>query len=39
MGIGEFLSSRAHKEFIYAEKRRALWEFKHFRGTEVDLVS
>ena len=37
-GIGEFLSSKAHREFVLSEKRRALWEFKHFRSTEVDQM-
>ncbi len=39
LGIGEYLSSKAHQEFVLAEKRRALWEFKHFRGAEVDQVN
>lgn len=38
MGISEFLSSKAHMEFVMAEKRRALWEFKHYRQNEVDQV-
>jgi DNA damage-binding protein 1 len=38
MGIGEYLSSKAHREFVLAEKRRALWEFKHYRNNEVDQV-
>lgn len=38
MGICEFLSSKAHMEFVMAEKRRALWEFKHYRQNEVDQV-
>lgn len=38
MGIGEFLSSKAHREFVLAEKRRSLWEFKHYRSNEIDQV-
>jgi hypothetical protein len=38
MGISEFLSSKAHREFALAEKRRALWEFKHYRSTEIDQM-
>jgi hypothetical protein len=34
-GISEFLSSKAHKEFIQAEKRREQWEFKHFRESQI----
>lgn len=37
-GVGEFLSSKAHREFVLAEKRRALWEFKHFRSNEIDQM-
>lgn len=35
MGISEFLSSRAHKEFLQAEKRREMWEFKHYKDGEI----
>ena len=35
MGAGEYLSSKAHKEFVQAEKRREMWEFKHFKDVEV----
>jgi len=39
LGINEFLSSRAHKEFVQAEKRRGQWEFKHDRTTQIkDMV-
>ena len=34
-GISEFLSSKAHREFIQAEKRRELWEFKHNKDREI----
>ena len=34
-GIGEFLSSKAHKEFVQAEKRRGQCEFKHNRATQI----
>ena len=39
MGVGEFLSSKAHREFVLAEKRRSLWEFKHYRSNEIDQVN
>ena len=38
MGAGEYLSSKAHREFIQAEKRRELWEFKHFKDIETKEV-
>ena len=38
MGAGEYLSSKAHREFIQAEKRRELWEFKHFKDIEIKEV-
>lgn len=39
IGISEFLSSKAHKEFIQAEKRRELWEFKHYKDSEIQEVN
>lgn len=38
VGAGEYLSSKAHKEFVQAEKRREMWEFKHFKEAEVKEV-
>ena len=38
MGAGEYLSSKAHKEFVQAEKRREMWEFKHFKDVEIKEV-
>ena len=38
MGTGEYLSSKAHREFVQAEKRRELWEFKHFKDVEIKEV-
>ncbi len=35
VGITEFMSSKAHKEFLLAEKRRELWEFKHYKDGEI----
>jgi hypothetical protein len=35
VGIDEFLSCRAHKEFVQAEKRRGQWEFKHDRSGRI----
>lgn len=37
-GAGEYLSSKAHREFVQAEKRRELWEFKHFKDVETKEV-
>lgn len=34
-GTSEFLSFKAHREFILAAKRREMWEFKHYKDTEV----
>lgn len=34
-GVSEFLSSKAHREFIQAEKRRELWEFKNYKDAEI----
>lgn len=39
IGISEFLSSKAHREFLQAEKRRELWEFKNYREAEIGEVS
>ena len=38
-GISEFLSSKAHREFLAAEKRREMWEFKHYKDDEMSEVS
>jgi hypothetical protein len=38
VGISEYLSSKAHKEFLQAEKRRELWEFKHYKDGEINEV-
>ena len=38
MGVGEYLSSKAHREFIQVEKRRETWEFKHFKDVEIREV-
>lgn len=39
MGLSEFLCSKAHKEYMLAEKRKGLWEFKNFREQEIQHVS
>ena len=39
LGISEFLSASAHRDFLHAEKRRALWEFKNYREEELNEVS
>ena len=38
MGISEFLSSKAHREFLLSEKRREMWEFKHYKDVETNEV-
>lgn len=35
MGVGEYLSSRAHKEYVEAETRRELYEFKRDKLGEI----
>ena len=39
LGAGEYLSSKAHREFIQVEKRRETWEFKHFKDVETREVN
>jgi len=38
-GVSEYLSSKAHRAFIQAEKRRGLWEFKNYKEVEMFEVS
>ena len=38
LGAGEYLSSKAHREFMQVEKRRETWEFKHFKDVEIREV-
>eukprot|EP00611_Tribonema_gayanum_P010642 TRINITY_DN206_c8_g1_i1.p1 TRINITY_DN206_c8_g1~~TRINITY_DN206_c8_g1_i1.p1 ORF type:complete len:281 (-),score=66.11 TRINITY_DN206_c8_g1_i1:247-1089(-) len=35
MGVGEYLSSQAHNEYVMAEKRREEWELKNHREGEI----
>ena len=35
LGLGEYLSSKAHREFVTSEKRREQWEFKNFKEGEI----
>ena len=35
MGIGEYLSSKAHRDFVQTEKRREQWEFKNYKEGEI----
>lgn len=37
-GISEFLSSKAHREFLATERRREIWEFKHYKDEEMNEV-
>lgn len=39
IGITEYRSSTAHQDFLQAEKRRKLWEFKHCREKEMAAVT
>jgi len=38
LGVDEFLSSRAHREFVKAAKRRERWQFQNYRGDEIAEV-
>ncbi|TFJ87171.1 hypothetical protein NSK_001503 [Nannochloropsis salina CCMP1776] len=35
MGMGEYLSSKAHNEFVFKEKERESWELQNFREGEI----
>ncbi len=35
MGLGDFLSSKAEKEYMITESKRELWEFEHAKELEV----
>lgn len=35
MGAGEYLSSKAHKDFVLTEKRREQWEYKNYKEGEI----
>jgi hypothetical protein len=42
MGVGEFLSSKAHNEWVLSERKREQWELEHYpegevRGDEIEL--
>eukprot|EP00953_Heterococcus_sp_UTEX-ZZ885_P035540 18342-Heterococcus_DN1.PRE.4 len=40
MGVGEYLSSQAHNEYVLAEKRREEWELQNHREGEIsEMVS
>jgi hypothetical protein len=36
--MNNILMKKAHREFVQAEKRRELWEFKHFQAEEKEEV-
>ena len=38
MGVGEFLSSKAHRDFVNSELSREQWEFKNYKQGEIDEV-
>ena len=35
IGVDEYLSCKAHKEFVQAERRRGQWEFKHDKAGRI----
>lgn len=35
LGVQEFLSSRAHQEYIHAIKRKSKWDFKYSKNIEI----
>ena len=39
IGIGEYLSSQAHRRFVLAEERRLMWTFKHNPDLRIKLMS
>ena len=38
MGVAEYLSSKAHREHVQLERRRGLWEFRHYKDAEIKQV-
>ena len=38
MGVGELLSSKAHRDFVHSELDRELWEYRNYKQGEVDEV-
>lgn len=38
MGVAEYLSSKAHREYVQLERRRGLWEFRHYKDAEIKQV-
>jgi len=39
IGIGEYLSSKAHRQFVLAEKRRVMWEFQHNPNQKKQIMA
>lgn len=35
MGAGEYLSSKAHRDYVLTEKRREQWEYKNYKDGEI----
>jgi vacuolar iron transporter family protein len=35
VGAGEYLSSKAHRDFVLTEKRREQWEYKNYKEGEI----
>lgn len=38
MGVAEYLSSKAHREYVQKESRRGLWEFRQYKDAEIKKV-
>ena len=38
MGVGEFLSSKAHNEWVLSERKREKWELENYPEGEVRLL-
>jgi len=36
MGVGEFLSSKAHNEWVLSERKRELWEMENYPEGEIE---
>ena len=39
MGMGDFLSSKAHRDFVINEMNREQWEYRNYREGEIKEVS
>ena len=39
MGVAEYLSSKAHRDYVQKESRRGLWEFRQYKDAEIKKVN